>query len=67
LSQAEFAPLAFLREKFGFVPSVLRAQTARPDVLEAQVFAIRCILVPEKGLSRRQTQRAVLACRPTLN
>jgi len=34
----EFAPFAFFREKFGFVPNIFRAQTLRPDVLEAVVM-----------------------------
>ena len=65
MSPTDSAPFAFLRNQFGFVPSVFRAQTARPDVLEAEVFAIRCILLSEEALSRRQKERILRGCDPS--
>src|SRR5271166_65272 len=57
----DFAPFAWLREQFGFVPGVFRAQTLRPDVLEAEVFAIRTVLASEDALTRVQKERLLLA------
>lgn len=65
LGPADSAPFAFLRNQFGFVPGVFRAQTARPDVLEAEVFAIRRILLSEEALSRRQKERILRGCDPS--
>src|SRR5271165_2219001 len=61
LSHNDFAPFAWLQERFGFVPGVFRAQTLRPDVLEAEVFAIRTVLAPEDSLNRVQKERILLA------
>ena len=39
LQAKDFAPFAFLREQFGFIPNVFRAQTLRPDLIEAEAEA----------------------------
>jgi RNA polymerase sigma-70 factor, ECF subfamily len=52
----DYVPFVFLREQFGTVPKVFHAQTLRPDVLEAQVYAIRSLLLPEDALSCAQKQ-----------
>lgn len=65
LNAGDFAPFAFLREQFGFVPNVFLAQTLRPDVLEAEAYAIRSLLVPDDALSRAQKGRLLLAGGPS--
>src|SRR5689334_19731311 len=50
----DYAPFVFLREQFGTVPEVFRAQTLRPDILQAETDALRQLLVPEDALSRAQ-------------
>lgn len=50
----DYDPFVFLREQFGTVPKVFRAQTLRPDVLQAEADALRQLLVPEDALSRSQ-------------
>jgi RNA polymerase sigma-70 factor (ECF subfamily) len=52
----------FLNEQFGFIPSVFGAQTLRPDVLRAEAFALRSILVPQDALTRVQKERILLSC-----
>ena len=52
----EFAPFCYLREELGFVPDIFRAQTLRPDVVEAEVGAIRMVLLSEDVLTRRQKE-----------
>jgi RNA polymerase sigma-70 factor (ECF subfamily) len=60
LKPGDFAPFAFLRDQFGSVPNVFRAQTLRPDVLEAEACAIRSVLVPEDALTRARKERILL-------
>ena len=57
----DYAPFVFLREQLGTVPKVFHAQTLRPDILEAEVSAIRAILLPEDALSRSQKRDILLA------
>ena len=56
----DFAPFAFFREKFGFVPNIFRAQTLRPDVLEAEADVIRKVLLTEDLLTRVQKENILL-------
>ena len=46
-SPNDFEPFAFLQNQFGFVPDLFRAQTLRPDAIEAQAEAIRAVLFHE--------------------
>ncbi len=55
-----FAPFAFLQRSFGFIPNIFRAQTLRPDVLEAEAHAISAILLPENLLTRVQKECILL-------
>lgn len=55
-----FEPWAFFRQHFGFVPNIFKAQTLRPDVIRAEVEAIRSILLPEDLLPRRLKEYILL-------
>ena len=59
-SPDEFTTFAFFREQFGFIPNIYRAQTLRPDVLEAEIDAIRAVLLSEDVLTRMQKERILL-------
>ena len=48
----EFPPFAFFQEKFGFIPNIFRAQTLRPDVVEAEAFTVGTVLLTDDILSR---------------
>jgi RNA polymerase sigma-70 factor (ECF subfamily) len=48
----EFGPFAFFQEKFGFIPNIFRAQTLRPDVVEAEAFTVGSVLLTDDILSR---------------
>lgn len=52
LSPDTFPPFAFLRERFGFIPNIFRAQTLKPDVVEAEADVIRTVLLTDDVLSR---------------
>lgn len=49
-----FAPFVRLQEQIGFVPNLLKAQMARPDIVEAQIGLIETILLPEDLLGRAE-------------
>jgi len=61
LSPDAFAPFASLRDHFGFVPNVFRAQASSPEAIAAEVEAIRLVLLAEDHLSRIQKERILLA------
>ena len=60
LGAGAFAPLAFFREHFGFIPNVFRAQSLRPDAIEAEAEALRLVLFAENHLTRLEKERILL-------
>ncbi|MGH9314150.1 MAG: peroxidase-related enzyme [Vicinamibacterales bacterium] len=52
LTEQTFPPFAFFREKFGFIPNIFRAQTLRPDFVEAEARMVDAVLLTEDVLSR---------------
>ena len=61
LSAKMFPPFAIVQKSHGFIPNFFRAQTLRPDLLEAELEAVDRILVPEDVLTRVQKECIVLA------
>jgi RNA polymerase sigma-70 factor (ECF subfamily) len=61
LSPQTFAPFAVVRKSHGFIPKFFRAQTLRPDLLEAELEAVDRILLPEDALTRVQKECILLA------
>ena len=57
---ADFQPFAVLREQFGFVPSMFRAQTLLPTIIEAEVGLVDAVLFKERALSRIQKECLLL-------
>jgi len=47
-----FPPFAFFRDSFGFVPNIFRAQTLRPDLVEAEAKAVGAVLLSQDILPR---------------
>jgi RNA polymerase sigma-70 factor, ECF subfamily len=60
LSPETFPPFAFFVERFGWIPNIFRAQTLRPDVIEAEASAVRNVLIPEDFLSHVQKECILL-------
>ena len=60
----DFVPFRFLREEFGLVPDLFRAQTLRPDVLEAEADLIRVVLRSQGRLTQVQKQYILKGERP---
>jgi RNA polymerase sigma-70 factor (ECF subfamily) len=61
LSPKTFAPFGIVQKSHGFIPNFFRAQTLRPDFLDAELQAVDRILVPEDLLTRVQKECILLA------
>jgi RNA polymerase sigma-70 factor (ECF subfamily) len=61
LSPKTFAPFDVVQKSHGFIPNFFRAQTLRPDLLDAELQAVDRILVPEDLLTRVQKECILLA------
>ena len=61
LSPKTFPPFAILEKSHGFIPNFFRAQTLRPDLLEAEAEVVARILLPEDVLTRVQKECILLA------
>jgi len=61
LSPSTFPPFAVVQKSHGFIPNFFRAQTLRPDLLEAELEAVGLILLPEDLLTRAQKESILLA------
>ena len=55
-----FGPFVALRERYGFIPNLIRAQTLAPRLIEAYEKFESIALVKENALSRIQKERIVL-------
>ena len=61
LSATTFAPFGIVQKSHGFIPNFFRAQSLRPDLLEAELEAAGRILQPEDVLTRMQKECILLA------
>ncbi len=61
LSPTTFSPFAIVQKSHGFIPNFFRAQSLRPDLLEAELEAVGRILLPEEALTRVQKESILLA------
>ena len=53
---------AAIREQFGFLPNFFPAQTARPDMVNAEITMTSNLLVKQGALERRQKEYIFLVC-----
>jgi RNA polymerase sigma-70 factor, ECF subfamily len=60
LSPITFAPFALIQKTHGFIPNFFRAQSLRPDLLQAVIEAVERILLPEDVLTRIQKECVLL-------
>src|SRR5215475_1587082 len=54
--------LKLIKEDYGFIPNFFKAQTARPDLLDAEVQLVEAILIKEGALTRQQKEYIFLVC-----
>jgi len=60
--EKDFPTLQLIKEDYGFIPNFFQAQTARPDILDAEVQLVDAILIKESALTRRQKENIFLVC-----
>jgi uncharacterized peroxidase-related enzyme len=60
--EKDFPTFGIIRSQFGFVPNFYVAQTARPDLIDAEVNLVGNLLVKEGALARRQKEYIFLVC-----
>jgi uncharacterized peroxidase-related enzyme len=61
-SERASSVLTTVEEKFGFVPNFLAAQSERPDLINAQLIMVDCLLLSDSALSRKQKEYIFLVC-----
>jgi uncharacterized peroxidase-related enzyme len=54
--------LRSIKDSFGFVPNFYRAQTMRPDLIDAEAQLVNAILVQDGALTRQQKEYIFLVC-----
>jgi RNA polymerase sigma-70 factor (ECF subfamily) len=57
---ASFPPVLACRDYFGYVPSVYRAQSVLPRLVEAEIALATAVLFQDSALSHRQKERLLL-------
>ena len=62
LNETNYPPFAKIMNAFGFIPNFYRAQTIRPDLIEAQDQLVNAILIKESALTRKQKEYIFLVC-----
>jgi uncharacterized peroxidase-related enzyme len=62
LDETSYAPFAEMMKAFGFIPNFFRAQTMRPDLIEAELPLINAVLMDEGALGRRRKEYVFLVC-----
>ena len=61
-NEEEFPTLKLIKEDYGFIPNFFKAQTARPDLIDAQVQLVDVTLLKEGALSRPLKEYVFLVC-----
>lgn len=62
LDETNYPLFADVKRAFGFVPNFYRAQTERPDLIEAQAQLVNQLLIKESGLARQIKEYIFLVC-----
>ncbi len=61
-NEEDFPTLKSIKEDYGFIPNYFKAQTARPDLIDAQVQLVDAVLLKEGALSRQLKEYVFLVC-----
>jgi uncharacterized peroxidase-related enzyme len=62
LDETNYPLFAAVKEQFGFIPNFYRAQTTRPDLIEAQAQLVDAILIHQGALTRKEKEYIFLVC-----
>jgi uncharacterized peroxidase-related enzyme len=60
--EREVPTLQAIQDSFGFVPNFYRAQTMRPDLIDAEAQLVYTALVKDGALTRQQKEYIFLVC-----
>jgi uncharacterized peroxidase-related enzyme len=60
--ETDLTSLRQIKDAYGFIPNFFRAQTIRPDLLDATVQFVDAVLVKESALGREQKEYIFLVC-----
>src|SRR6266568_5922345 len=61
-AEKDFPAFAAIREQLGFLPNFFVEQTARPDMVEAEIAMTGNLILKEGALPRRQKEYIFLVC-----
>jgi len=61
-NEEDFPTLKLIKDDYGFIPNFFKAQTARPDLIDAQVHLVDATLLKEGALSRQLKEYVFLVC-----
>jgi len=61
-NEEDFPTLKFIKAEYGFIPNFFKAQTARPDLIDAEVQLVDATLLTEGALGRQQKEYIFLVC-----
>src|SRR5262249_2735157 len=61
-NDCDFPALLDIKANLGFIPNFFRAQTLRPDLVDAEAALAGAILFTEGALSRKQKEYIFLVC-----
>ena len=60
--EKDFPTLQILKDEYGFIPNFFKAQTARPDLIDAEVQLVDAILIKDGALTRQHKEYIFLVC-----
>lgn len=61
-NEEDFPTLKLIKEDYGFIPNFFKAQTIRPDLIDAEVQLVDATLIKEGALSRQLKEYIFLVC-----
>lgn len=62
LDETNFPPFAQIKSAYGFIPNLFKAQTLRPDIIQANLALGNLILRQPGALSRKDKEYIFLVC-----
>ena len=61
-NEEDHPTLKLIKDDYGFIPNFFKAQTARPDLIDAEVQLVDATLLTQGALSRQQKEYIFLVC-----
>jgi uncharacterized peroxidase-related enzyme len=61
-NEEDFPTLKLIKDDYGFIPNFFKAQTARPDLIDAEVQLVDATLIKEGALTRQLKEYVFLVC-----